>query len=225
VTTVILLRHAHSVANEKGILAGRASGVSLSTKGKEQAELLTSRLGNARFKDIRISPLERCLATLEPWLQSQDTSVRKKILFDPNVSEVDYGDWTGKKLLALSLRKEWRVVQNTPSQMKFPKGEGLLQMQQRAEKALRQSIKKTGTGVSLIVSHGDVIKSLIATALDLHLDKFQKIVIDPASISVLDFNKGSFRLLHLNDLTTNFEYLCQKKRSSKTLVGGGSGSK
>lgn len=224
-TTVILLRHAHSVANEKGILAGRASGVSLSTKGKEQAELLTSRLGNARFKDIRISPLERCLATLEPWLQSQDTSVRKKILFDPNVSEVDYGDWTGKKLLALSLRKEWRVVQNTPSQMKFPKGEGLLQMQQRAEKALRQSIKKTGTGVSLIVSHGDVIKSLIATALDLHLDKFQKIVIDPASISVLDFSKGSFRLLHLNDLTTNFEYLSQKKRSGKTLVGGGSGSK
>lgn len=224
-TTVILLRHAHSVANEKGILAGRASGVSLSTKGKEQAELLTSRLGNARFKDIRISPLERCLATLEPWLQSQDTSVRKKILFDPNVSEVDYGDWTGKKLLALSLRKEWRVVQNTPSEMKFPKGEGLLQMQQRAEKALRQSIKKTGTGVSLIVSHGDVIKSLIATALDLHLDKFQKIVIDPASISVLDFSKGSFRLLHLNDLTTNFEYLSQKKRSSKTLVGGGSGTK
>jgi probable phosphoglycerate mutase len=225
VTTVILLRHAHSVANEKGILAGRASGVSLSTKGKEQAELLTSRLGNARFKDIRISPLERCLATLEPWLQSQDTSVRKKILFDPNVSEVDYGDWTGKKLLALSLRKEWRVVQNTPSEMKFPKGEGLLQMQQRAEKALRQSIKKAGTGVSLIVSHGDVIKSLIATALDLHLDKFQKIVIDPASISVLDFSKGSFRLLHLNDLTTNFEYLSQKKRSGKTLLGGGSGSK
>jgi len=225
VTTVILLRHAHSVANEKGILAGRASGVSLSTKGKEQAELLTSRLGNARFKDIRISPLERCLATLEPWLQSQDTSVRKKILFDPNVSEVDYGDWTGKKLLALSLRKEWRVVQNTPSEMKFPKGEGLLQMQQRAEKALHQSIKKTGTGVSLIVSHGDVIKSLIATALDLHLDKFQKIVIDPASISVLDFSKGSFRLLHLNDLTTNFEYLSQKKRSGKTLLGGGSGSK
>lgn len=224
-TTVILLRHAHSVANEKGILAGRASGVSLSTKGKEQAELLTSRLGNARFKDIRISPLERCLATLEPWLQSQDMSVRKKILFDPNVSEVDYGDWTGKKLLALSLRKEWRVVQNTPSEMKFPKGEGLLQMQQRAEKALRQSIKKTGTGVSLIVSHGDVIKSLIATALDLHLDKFQKIVIDPASISVLDFSKGSFRLLHLNDLTTNFEYLSQKKRSGKTLLGGGSGSK
>ena len=224
-TTVILLRHAHSVANEKGILAGRALGVSLSTKGKEQAELLTSRIGNARFKDIRISPLERCLATLEPWLQSQDTSVRKKILFDPNVTEVDYGDWTGKKLLALSLRKEWRVVQNTPSEMKFPKGESLLQMQQRAEKALRQSIKKTGTGVSLIVSHGDVIKSLIATALDLHLDKFQKIVIDPASISVLDFSKGSFRLLHLNDLATNFEYLSQKKRSGKTLLGGGSGSK
>jgi len=225
VTTVILLRHAHSVANEKGILAGRASGVSLSTKGIEQAALLSSRLGNARFKDIRISPLERCLATIEPWLQSQDAALRKKILIDPNISEVDYGDWTGKKLLALSLRKEWRVVQNTPSKMKFPNGEGLLQVQQRAETALHQSIKKAGSGVSLIVSHGDVIKSLIATALELDLDKFQKIVIDPASISVLDFNKGNFRLLHLNDLKTNFEYLSQNKRSDKTLVGGGSGSK
>ena len=224
-TTVILLRHAHSVANEKGILAGRASGVSLSTKGIEQAALLSSRLGNARFKDIRISPLERCLATIEPWLQSQDAALRKKILIDPNISEVDYGDWTGKKLLALSLRKEWRVVQNTPSKMMFPNGEGLLQVQQRAETALHQSIKKAGSGVSLIVSHGDVIKSLIATALELDLDKFQKIVIDPASISVLDFNKGNFRLLHLNDLKTNFEYLSQNKRSDKTLVGGGSGSK
>ena len=224
-TTVILLRHAHSVANEKGILAGRASGVSLSTKGIEQAALLSSRLGNARFKDIRISPLERCLATIEPWLQSQDAALRKKILIDPNISEVDYGDWTGKKLLALSLRKEWRVVQNTPSKMMFPNGEGLLQVQQRAETALHQSIKKAGSGVSLIVSHGDVIKSLIATALELDLDKFQKIVIDPASISVLDFNKGNFRLLHLNDLKTNFEYLSQNKRSDKTLVGGGPGSK
>ena len=224
-TTVILLRHAHSVANEKGILAGRAAGVSLSTKGKEQATLLCARLGNARFKDIRVSPLERCFATLEPWLQSQEPAVRKKINFDPDISEVDYGDWTGKKLLALSLRKEWKVVQRTPSEMVFPKGEGLLQVQRRAEKALHQSIKKAGTGVSLIVSHGDVIKSLIATALDLELDKFQKIVIDPASISVLDFNKGSFRLLHLNDSTTNFEYLAKNRRSIKTLVGGGSGSK
>lgn len=224
-TTVILLRHAHSIANEKGILAGRAAGVSLSKKGVEQAALLSSRLGDARFKDIRISPIERCLATLDPWLQSQGPSVRKKIVFDPNISEVDYGDWTGKKLLALSLRKEWRTVQKKPSEMVFPNGEGLLQMQKRAEIALQQSINAASSGLGLIVSHGDVIKSLIATALDLDLDKFQKIVIDPASISVLDFNKGNFRLLHLNDSTTNFEYLSRSKRSVKTLVGGGSGSR
>ena len=224
-TTVILLRHAHSIANEKGILAGRAAGVSLSKKGVEQAALLSSRLGDARFKDIRISPIERCLATLDPWLQSQGPSVRKKIVFDPNISEVDYGDWTGKKLLALSLRREWRTVQKKPSEMVFPNGEGLLQMQKRAEIALQQSINAAASGLGLIVSHGDVIKSLIATALDLDLDKFQKIVIDPASISVLDFNKGNFRLLHLNDSTTNFEYLSRSKRSVKTLVGGGSGSR
>jgi broad specificity phosphatase PhoE len=87
------------------------------------------------------------------------------------------------------------------------------------------SIKKAGNGSVLIVSHGDVIKSLIASALELDLDKFQKIVIDPASISVLDYNKGNFRLLHINDSTTCFDFLSDSKRSKKVLVGGGSGIK
>jgi len=86
-------------------------------------------------------------------------------------------------------------------------------------------VKRAGTGVALIVSHGDVIKSIIASALKLDLDNFQKIVIDPASISVLDYNSKEFRLLQLNNLSTNFEYLSKKPRSAKTLVGGGSGIK
>jgi len=121
------------------------------------------------------------------------------------------------------LKKEWRVVQKTPSQMIFPGGESLLNVQIRATKALMRSIKARGSGVSIIVSHGDVIKSIIASALQLELDKFQKIVIDPASISVLQCNKDDFRLLHLNDSATNFEYLSKVSRSSKAHIGGGAG--
>ena len=221
-TTVILIRHAHSVANEKGILAGRASGIALSQKGLVQAAQLKDRLGNLSFREIRMSPLERCEATLQPWMQSRELS-RKLITFDNDLSEVDYGKWTGKKLSVLALKKEWRVVQNSPSAMIFPEGESLANAQKRAERALMKSIKRTGNGIALLVSHGDVIKSIIATTLGLDLDKFQKIVIDPASISVLDYNKNSFRLLHLNDLSSNFEFLAKSKRNTKTLVGGGSG--
>ena len=223
-TTVILIRHAHSVANEKGVLAGQTPGIGLSRKGLEQAQELRNRLGNLKCKDIRISPLERCALTLEPWLESQN-SLRKLVVVDSDVSEVDYGKWTGKKLSGLALKKEWRVVQRTPSKMVFPEGESLIDVQNRAEKALLRSVKRAGNGVALIVSHGDVIKSIIASALKLDLDNFQKIVIDPASISVLDFNSKEFRLLQLNNLSTNFDYLSKKPRSAKTLVGGGSGIK
>ena len=223
-TTVILIRHAHSVANEKGVLAGRSPGVVLSKLGKRQAIDLKKRLGDMKFKSISVSPLERCLATIQPWINATGVA-HKNIDFDEGLSEVDYGSWTGKKLSALSLKKEWRVVQRTPSQMVFPGGEALLAVQRRAKKSLMNSIKKAGNGSVLIVSHGDVIKSLIASALELELDKFQKIVIDPASISVLDYNKGSFRLLHINDSSTSFDYLTKSKRSKNTLVGGGSGRK
>jgi probable phosphomutase (TIGR03848 family) len=224
VTTVILLRHAHSIANEKGVLAGRASGVTLSKKGHVQAKELKSRLGNLKFKSIRISPLERCLLTLEPWLNDQKLT-QSDFLLDTGLTEVDYGDWTGKKLSSLSLKKEWRIVQKTPSKMVFPQGESLVDVQKRAQKSLMKAVKEAQGGVALIVSHGDVIKSLIADCLDLELDKFQKIVIDPASISVLEYSKKSFSLLHLNDSSTNFDFLSKKSRSMKTLVGGGSGRK
>jgi len=222
VTTVILLRHAHSVANEKGVLAGRTPGIMLSKKGATQAEDLIKRLGSLTFKEIRISPLERCYLTLEPWLAAQKISL-KALILDEGISEVDYGQWTGKKLTLLALKKEWRVVQKTPSKMVFPEGESLLDVQRRAKKSLLKSVEKSKDGVVLLVSHGDVIKAIVADALNMELDKFQKIVIDPASITVLDYNKGDFRLLHLNDSSTNFEYLEKKSRSMKTLVGGGSG--
>jgi probable phosphomutase (TIGR03848 family) len=222
VTTVILVRHAHSVANEKGVLAGRTPGVQLSKKGIDQAINLKNRLGELKFKDIRISPLERCGATIKPWITEHQIAP-SSITLDDDLSEVDYGHWTGKKLSMLSLRRDWRVVQNNPSQMIFPDGESLLQVQERAERALMRSVKQSGNGISLLVSHGDVIKSLIATALQLDLNKFQKIVIDPASISVLDFSKSGFRLLHLNDQYTNFGYLNKSNRPTKTLIGGGAG--
>ena len=219
---MILIRHAHSVANEKGVLAGRATGITLSKKGLSQAQDLKKRLGNLKVREIRISPLERCHLTMQPWLAEQ-ANAAGKVVVDPDITEVDYGSWTGKKLTTLSLKKEWRVVQKTPSQMIFPDGESLLNVQIRATKALMRSIKARGNGVSIIVSHGDVIKSIIASALQLELDKFQKIVIDPASISVLQCSKDDFRLLHLNDSATNFEYLSKETRSSKAHIGGGAG--
>jgi len=230
-TRIVLLRHAHSSANAKAILAGRAPGVDLSDRGRKESQELAERLKEIDFSLIRVSPMERCAQTIEPLLKqlSKRQGAKLVIEVEHDLIEVDYGNWTGRKLAILSRDKAWKVVQNTPSAMYFPGGEGLLDVQARAMRALNSAVNTPGKGAKLLVSHGDVIKSIVASVLGTHLDHFQKIVIDPASITVLDFNGVDYRVLTLNSTTAPISaYLKEenaRKKGVAVLVGGGSGRK
>jgi probable phosphomutase (TIGR03848 family) len=230
-TRIVLLRHAHSSANAKAILAGRAPGVDLSDRGRKESQDVAKRLKEINFSLIRVSPMERCAQTIEPLIAhlSKSGGAKPIIEVESDLVEVDYGKWTGRKLSILSKDKAWKVVQNTPSAMYFPDGEGLLDVQARAMRALNSAANAPGTGVKLLVSHGDVIKSIVASVLGTHLDHFQKIVIDPASLTVLDFNGVDYRVLTLNSTTAPIaDFLKEessKKKGVSALLGGGSGRK
>ena len=222
---VVLIRHAHSQANLAGVLSGRRPNVHLSKDGIEQAIDLARRLGDFKPHEIRISPMERCLETISPWLDksSESKANRPKPIIDHGLTEVDYGDWSGKKLSVLSRNKLWSVVQNTPSQMYFPKGEGILEMQTRALQSIHNSIDRKAKAPLVIVSHGDVIKSIVAASLGMHIDEFQRIIIDPASISIIDFSLAKPRVLLLNDNRAVVTDLLIAKKRSANLLGGGGG--
>ena len=222
---VVLIRHAHSEANEAGVLSGRKPNVHLSPRGVEQAKNLADRLGHFPISQIRISPMERCLESIEPWLQSTIASKSPTLIpiLDQDLNEVDYGSWSGKKLSTLSRSKLWKVVQEMPSRMYFPDGEGIAQMQIRAIKVVHNSISSNKKGALVIVSHGDVIKSIVASALAMQLDEFQRIIIDPASVSILDYSNGKPRVLLLNDTRSVVTELLQQPNRAKNLIGGGSG--
>ena len=230
-TRIVLLRHAHSSANAKAILAGRAPGVDLSDRGRKEAQDVAKRLKEINFSLIRVSPMERCAQTIEPLLAQLSKSRQAKpiVEVEHDLVEVDYGKWTGRKLSILSRDKAWKVVQNTPSAMYFPGGEGLLDVQARAMRALNNAANTPGKGAKLLVSHGDVIKSIVASVLGTHLDHFQKIVIDPASLTVLDFNGVDYRVLTLNSTTAPISAFLKeevsKKKGVTALLGGGSGRK
>jgi len=222
---VVLIRHAHSQANLAGVLSGRRPNVHLSKEGIEQAKDLARRLGDFTPHEIRISPMERCLETITPWLnqKSDSKAIKQKPVIDHGLTEVDYGDWSGKKLSVLSRNKLWTVVQNTPSQMYFPKGEGILEMQTRALQSIHSSIDKKAKAPLVIVSHGDVIKSIVAASLGMHIDEFQRIIIDPSSISVIDFSLVKPRVLLLNDNRAVVTDLLTAKKRATNLLGGGGG--
>ena len=217
---IVLIRHAHSQANARGVLSGRLPNISLSEKGMKQSHELAARLGSFPISGIRISPMQRCHETIAPWLSALPKSSLKFLVKDENLTEVDYGSWSGKKL---SRNKLWKTVQGNPSAMYFPEGEGLAHMQQRAMTAVHESLNVKRSGVAVLVSHGDVIKAIVASALGMHLDDFQRIVIDPASVTILDYSNGKARLTLMNDSRSVLHDVLAGPKRSKNLLGGGAG--
>jgi probable phosphomutase (TIGR03848 family) len=197
--TVILLRHGRSTSNTAGVLAGRSEGVDLDDKGREQAVGLIDRIGDLRIRAVVCSPLLRCRRTVEPLTEA----LSLEPLIDERLAEVDYGEWTGRKIGELAKEPLWRVVQAHPSAAVFPGGEGLAQVQARAVTAVREHDRRLATehgGDALWVActHGDVIKALIADAYGIHLDGFQRVTADPASVSVIRYTELRPFVLHVN---------------------------
>jgi probable phosphomutase (TIGR03848 family) len=229
VTTVILLRHGRTTANTGGVLAGWTPGVRLDETGLAQAQAVAGRLAPVPLAAVVSSPLERCVQTAEAVVAGRDLAVQT----DERLGEARYGDWTGRPLKELVKEPLWNVVQQHPSAAVFPgaEGEGLAQTQARAVAAVREWNAKLGPEAAwLACSHGDVIKAVLADALGLHLDGFQRIVVDPASISVVTYTDTRPFVVRLNDVGGDVSALIPPKRrarrrSSDAVVGGGSGTR
>ena len=195
---IFLLRHAHSTANAKGILAGRLENIALSKDGYLQRDKLESRLAEAIFDQVISSPLQRCRETI--------------INFEPNpfiaseFQEVHYGDWTGKKMSTLMRNSAWREIHKHPASVRFPNGETLPEVQTRSLLGLDQHINPKLKNV-LISTHADVIKVLILHALGTHLNNIDKLQIDNASVSIIERDKHGFRVVRVNDTNSNIKEL------------------
>ncbi len=197
--TVILLRHGRSVSNTAHTLAGRTEGVELDEKGIGQAAALVGRLADMPIKALVRSPLLRCRRTLEPLA----AALELEPVIDERLAEVDYGQWTGRKLGELVKESLWSVVQQQPSAAVFPGGEGLAQVQARSVAAVREHDRRLreehgGDALWVACTHGDVIKAVVADALGTHLDSFQRITADPASMSVIRYTAVRPFVLHVN---------------------------
>lgn len=197
--TVILLRHGRSTSNTAHTLAGRSEGVELDQKGAAQAAALVERLHGLPIKALIRSPLLRCRLTLDPLAAALGLAP----VIEDRLAEVDYGEWTGRQLGELVKEPLWSVVQQQPSAAVFPGGEGLAQVQTRAVAAVREHDRRLaaehGADVLWVAcTHGDVIKAVLADALGAHLDSFQRITADPASMSVIRYTELRPFVLHVN---------------------------
>ena len=196
---MLLIRHGRTPANVAGILAGRMPEVFLDEIGEASAHNLAKRIATVPVCQVVTSPLERTVQTSQ--LVFGETVA---VAHEERLIECDYGLWQGRELAELAKEDLWSVVQKTPDEMVFPDGESMLGMAERAVTAVREWDAKLvdehgDKAIWAAVSHGDVIKAICADALGIPLRKFQRIVIEPASVSVIHYNKDSVALSKLND--------------------------
>ena len=193
-TTLLLVRHGHTDAAGKR-LTGRAPGGHLNELGRRQAERLVERLDGVRIDTIVSSPLERCRETAAPLAMARGHAVDVGRAW----IEVGYGEWTGRSISQLRRTKLWRRVMFAPSNVRFPGGESLLEVQGRAVDAALDIAARHARGTVLVVSHADVIRLLVAHLAGMHADHLQRLSIDTASITAVSISDGFPRLLTVNE--------------------------
>jgi probable phosphomutase (TIGR03848 family) len=231
VAIVVLTRHGRSGANAAGLLAGRRRGINLDDVGRAQADTVGERLAGLPLREIVTSPLARCRDTAAAISHHQARRLRPRV--DKRLVECGYGNWTGQSLSTLAKDPLWKVVQQHPSSVVFPEGESMVDMQRRAISAIHDwdaavEAKHGPQAIWAAVSHADVIKAILADALGMHLDMFQRIVVDPGSVSVIRSTALRPLVLHQNDQGSDLTYLNSKPKPDGTTpgaasVGGGAG--
>lgn len=211
-TQLLLIRHAVNDFVKSGKLAGWTPGVHLNEDGKAQAAALGERLAHLPIKQLYASPLERTMETAEAIRVHHP---HLAIIPNEGIGEVRYGDWEGAHIAALRGRKMWQVVQEYPSRAVFPNGEAMRAVQNRVVNELEGLVERHPGEMVVVVSHADVIKMALAHFLGMHLDQFQRLIISPASISVIALGHGRPAVMSLND-TAHIEALERQRKRAQT---------
>jgi probable phosphomutase (TIGR03848 family) len=230
-STLLLLRHGLTALTGP-VLAGRTPGLHLDERGQAQAAATAARIAALSLAAVVTSPLERCTDTAQVVRAAQQAAGRDPAwAVEQRLIECGYGDWTGRQIKDLAKDPMWKVVQTQPSAARFPGGESLIEVSARAVAAVRDWDARLGPdAVWVACSHGDVIKAVLADALGLHLDQFQRIVVDPCSVSVVRYTDTRPYVLRVNDVGGELGAFAppakkgRRRKTSDATVGGGAGS-
>jgi probable phosphomutase (TIGR03848 family) len=246
VPTLLLVRHGLTALTGP-ILTGHTPGIGLDDRGRAQAAAVAERISSLPLTRVVSSPLERCMETAqtivdvanaamqkEPAAQKEhdERSVPIQIEQDERIIECRYGDWTGQSISELSTQPLWTTVQVQPSAVRFPGGESLPEVAARAVAAIRDiNAQLDEAAIWVACSHGDVIKAILADALGMHLDSFQRIVVDPCSVSVVRYTADRPYVLRMNDTAGDLSVFApvsaadgESEQATGATVGGGAGA-
>jgi broad specificity phosphatase PhoE len=186
---VYLVRHA-SHDRVHSVLCGRMPGVRLGEEGRREARALAQRLRAGGAEAIVSSPRERAVETAS--IIAEELGLRVDLA--PDLDDIDFGDWTGRSFADLAEDPRWATWNEARSTVRPPGGES---MEEAGARALGRLHDVAGT--SIVVSHCDVIRAVLLKVLGMPIDSYDRIAVDPASLSILDLWPGGGRVAGLNE--------------------------
>lgn len=215
-TILLLIRHATNDYVKEGRLAGRTPGVHINAEGQREADDMARRTAHIPIEAIYSSPLERAIDTANALAACHHLPVQ----IVQGLLEGHAGEWTGKKLSELNTTDTWKAIQTKPIGVKLPGGESIDEVQTRMVAAIEEIRAKHPDGIVAIVSHADPLKSVVAHYLNWDLNNFQRIAINPASVTVISVDDKSAALLRSNDTgpLPKFEKPKPRKVESETAT-------
>jgi probable phosphomutase (TIGR03848 family) len=193
-TTFYLVRHGDT--GIKNRISGRMTGVHLNETGRRQAERLAERFTGIAVESLYSSPVERAVETAQPIAQNLDLTIQ----IAEAVSEIDYGEWTGKSFDELSLDSGWQSFNVFRSGAQVPGGENILQVQRRFVGWMENVRRDHADGRIVVVSHQDPIKAVVTYYAGIHIDMFSRFDISNASVTVIRLNDRDASLITLNNV-------------------------
>lgn len=225
-TTLLLVRHGRSTANAEGVLAGRAEGIELDDVGRADAVRIGERLTGVTVHTVVCSPVLRCRQTADALLAAAGLNL--PVASDDRLSECDYGEWTGRPLAELAKEPAWSQIQSAPSTVTFPGGERMDALFARVNAAVSDWAVRlqdeSPDAVWLVVSHADPIKAILARCLDMPPDAFQRLIVDPGSVSAVQLGGERPLVLAVNSTHRPLATLIPAKGPAEAVVGGGLGT-
>lgn len=186
-TTIMLIRHGENDSIGR-YLPGQRPGLHLNVAGQEQARQIAVSLADVPVSRVISSPMERAVETAAMLAEAKGL----KIEIHPGFIEMHPGDWTGRSFPDLNNDPVWAKLRSSPDTCGYPGGEDFKDTQQRLWTALQEVLEQevNEKGITAIFSHADCIRLILAKALEIPLKRYNRLMIDTASLSILVFRKG-----------------------------------
>lgn len=173
-----LVRHT-SLQIASGICYGQTD-VDVANSFMQEAMQTKTKLATEVFDAVFTSPLQRCV-------KLADALGHSTMVEDERLKELDFGEWEMQAWDDVP-RDVFDVWAQNYAELAPPNGETFEQLQQRGVDFLTAVMKNHPDQHVLVVTHGGMIRAMLAYVLNMQLKGLFRFNVDYGSITQLDFS-------------------------------------